>query len=434
MARVNPFKPNSPVNPGMFVGRLAEVERLEAHLVQARAGNPSNFMITGERGIGKSSLLNYFKWVAEGKIGIGTEQEREDMKFLVLDTDVDSTTSQFTLIRKFDLALRKELAESEPARAFLNKVWGFVERIEAKGLKLGRPAENHTIDDLLFDEFAYSLSETVERICDDAAPTLFNAKYDGVVILIDEADSGAKALQLGGFCKLLTERLERRSCNHVVLGLAGLGGIRSALSQSHASAPRLFDEISLGRLSDDEVNLVVDFCLERALQDNGTRTVITDGARKHIVAFSEGYPHFVQQFGFSAFSADDDNVVDEKDFREGAFGKQGALEKIGDRYYRDNFYNKILQDSYRQVLHVMALHLDSWVTKAQIRANFKGKTTTLDNALHALRERGIILSKEGARGVYRLQHKGFAVWIKLHKTDPDTVERSVPEPSTSDPN
>lgn len=61
MARVNPFRPNSPVAPGMFVGRLPQVEALEEALLQTRTGRPKNFMITGERGIGKTSLLQYFK-------------------------------------------------------------------------------------------------------------------------------------------------------------------------------------------------------------------------------------------------------------------------------------------------------------------------------------------------------------------------------------
>jgi hypothetical protein len=385
-------------------------------------------MITGERGIGKSSLLNYFKWVAEGAIDFGGDAG-ERMKFLVLDTDIDGTTSQLTLIRKFELALRKVLAETEPARAFLNEAWDFVQRIEAKGIKIAKAGDQ--VDDLLFDEFTYSLSRTVERICDAGASTLFNAKYDGMLILIDEADNGSKQLQLGTFCKLLTERLERRNCTHVVIGLAGLDSLRSALAQSHPSASRIFDEVRLGRLTDLEVNQVLDLCLERALKDNGRETTISGDARRKIVALSDGYPHFVQQFGFSAFAADEDDVIDERDFREGAFGKQGAMEKIGDRYYRDDFYNKIQQENYRQVLRVMANHLDSWVTKAEIRAKFKGKTSTLDNALHALRERGIILVKEGARGIYRLQHKGFALWIKLYTTDPDLFERSVPEPSAS---
>src|SRR5712664_3853057 len=115
MPKINPFKPNSPVNPGMFVGRTGELDRLESHLVQTRAGNPSNFTVTGERGIGKSSLLNYFKWVAEGRIPIDSGRAgAQKVKFLILDTDIDIATTRLGLIRKFELALRKALDKSEP--------------------------------------------------------------------------------------------------------------------------------------------------------------------------------------------------------------------------------------------------------------------------------------------------------------------------------
>jgi AAA ATPase domain len=251
MAKINPFKPNSPVNPGMFVGRVDEIDRLETHLVQTRAGNPSNFMVTGERGIGKSSLLNYFKWVAEGSVDFGGGNG-ERMKFLVLDTDLDNTTSQLGLIRKFELALRKTLDKSEPARRFLKNAWQFLERVEAAGVTFGRAVEQ-TDDALIFDEFVYSLADTAQRVCENEAEGLFSARYDGVLILIDEADSASRQLGLGTFCKLLSERLERRGCRRVMVGLAGLDNLRSVLTQSHSSAPRLFDEIRIGRLSDDEV-------------------------------------------------------------------------------------------------------------------------------------------------------------------------------------
>ena len=60
----------------MFVGRIPQVEALEHALLQTRAGKPKNFMLTGERGIGKTSLLQYFKWVAEGRISIGSNTDK----------------------------------------------------------------------------------------------------------------------------------------------------------------------------------------------------------------------------------------------------------------------------------------------------------------------------------------------------------------------
>ena len=98
----------------------------------------------------------------------------------------------------------------------------------------------------------------------------------------------------------------------------------------------------------------------------------------------------------------------------GAIGDGGAIELIGNRYYRDNFYNKIQKDSYRQVLRIMAGRLGEWISKTEIRVLFKGRDFILNNAIKALRDRKIILSKEGERGVYRLQHRAFAFWIKLY--------------------
>jgi DNA-binding IscR family transcriptional regulator len=69
----------------------------------------------------------------------------------------------------------------------------------------------------------------------------------------------------------------------------------------------------------------------------------------------------------------------------------------------------------------MANKMNDWVSKAEIRKLYKGDSSTLDNALLALRNRTIILSKEGEKGVYRLQHKGFAMWIKLYTTDPSQL-------------
>jgi Cdc6-like AAA superfamily ATPase len=391
MAKVNPFRPTSPVNPGMFVGRLPELERLESHLFQTRAGNPSNFMVTGERGIGKSSLLNYIKAVAMGEI---SSIEEETTKFLVVDIDIDQNTSQLGLVKKIELGLRKGLSQTETARHFLSEAWGFLQRFEAGGVKLN-PDSTDNRDETILEEFSYSLAETCNRICGgQSESTSFGAKYDGVLVLVDEADNGSKSLGLGSFFKLVTERLQRRGCEHVMVGLAGLPTLRDVLFSSHPSSLRIFEENILDRLTDKEVGRVIDTCMRHA-----TDHKVTDNGTSELINLSEGYPHFIQQFGYSAFAVDSDNLIDQQDVLVGAFGPRGALDVIGDRYYRDDFYNRIQKESYRQVLRIMADKLDAWVTKQEIRGKFKGNDSTLDNAIKALRDRHIILSREGERGI-----------------------------------
>lgn len=68
------------------------------------------------------------------------------------------------------------------------------------------------------------------------------------------------------------------------------------------------------------------------------------------------------------------------------------------------------------MLRIMAGNLDGWVTRAQLKAKFSGSASSLDNALVALRKRRIIVAKEDQKGVYRLQQKGFAFWIRLQGT------------------
>jgi hypothetical protein len=170
-------------------------------------------------------------------------------------------------------------------------------------------------------------------------------------------------------------------------------------------------------VAEDEVNRVIDVCLEEANKQNVNKTSIESDAKEVLISLSEGFPHFIQQFGYSAFALDSDDIISKQDVENSAFGPRGALEIIGNRYYRYDFYEKIQKESYRQVLRIMADDLDNWVSRDKIKSQFKGVDSILNNAIKALRDRHIILSKEGERGTYRLQHKGFALWIKLHMQD-----------------
>jgi hypothetical protein len=410
MARINPFAPNSPVAPGMFVGRLPQVDALEKALLQTRAGRPKGFMLTGERGIGKTSLLQYFKWVAQGHIPISLTGEK--VKFLVVELDLDSSSTDVGLIRRVELGLKREFSKTDPALSFLKKSWEFLQRLEACGVKL-RESEPATDPETLYDEFAYSLASTTSRISEPDAASDFGAKYDGVILLIDEADNAPKSLRLGAFLKLLSERVQRAGCNRLMIGLAGMPTLREVLREGHPSSLRIFDELPLDTLTQNEVSQVIDRALDVANQDNEEQTTINEEGRATLIHFSEGYPHFIQEFGYSAFAADTDMVIDQMDVINGGFDPMGAMDKIGDRYYRGDFYKKIQTPSYRQVLRIMAESGNKWVSKGDIKESFPGNTTTLNNAIKALVDRKIILPKEGARGIYRLQHRGFALWIKL---------------------
>jgi Cdc6-like AAA superfamily ATPase/biotin operon repressor len=420
--KYNPFCPNTPVRPGMFVGRLSEIESLENSLLQAKNGQPNHFILIGERGIGKTSMMIYCKFLAEGELAVDGQR----FNFLVLDLDLDSSSTPKGFVERIELQLRNTLGKTEKARDCLARVWDFLQRIKVMDSGIEQTQRASLSSEVFLEQFATSFSETVHRICSPQSEgDVFSARYDGILFLVDEADSVSKEFGIGSFFKQFLERLQRKECNNVLVGLAGLPELRNKLRDSHPSSLRIFSEVSLDRLSTEEINTVIDICLEEAQGKNGKKTTITDTAKSFLASFSEGFPHYLHQFGHSAFAIDSNDEIDEQDVMDGGLGNKGALELIGNRYYRDDYYNKVKEESYRQVLRIMADDLDGWVSKQKIKSKFKGREVTLNNAIKALRDRGIISNKEGAVGIYKLQNKGFALWIKLYTKDETTLIEEI---------
>lgn len=406
--KLNPFNPNSPTGIGVFAGRIKEIEAIEQIMLQTKGNKGHGFLLLGQRGIGKTSLLNLVKYQAEGRIKI----KNETLNFLVVEIDITRDTNLYTIIKKIELALKRKLAKSEPTRKLFSDIWNFLGRVEIAGVRVDTSREYDK--ELLFEEFSYSLADTLKRISSKNGER-FESIHDGILLIIDESDNASKDLDLGTFLKLLFERLQKEGTEQLMIGVAGLPKTKEILIESHPSSIRIFEELNLDRLTDNDIKYVIKRVLDHSQELNGHRTEIDAQAENNLVRLSEGFPHFIHQYGYCAFDLSDGKIITDENVQDGAFGNNGAIEKIGDKYYRDDFYNKIKVDSYRQVLVIMAEKLDLWVTKKHIKSKFKGQSSTLDNAINALRTRGIILSKEGTKGTYRLQDKGFAWWIAMNQ-------------------
>lgn len=62
----NPFLPGYPIYPSNFVGRKNEVETIIRYLPRViKQGIPEHFFITGRRGMGKTSFIQYVASIAE---------------------------------------------------------------------------------------------------------------------------------------------------------------------------------------------------------------------------------------------------------------------------------------------------------------------------------------------------------------------------------
>jgi hypothetical protein len=402
VSKFNPFRPNHIVHPGMFAGRYEEMVALERALFQTMNGNPAHFLIEGERGIGKSSVLLNISWVATGQLDPFEIQNK--FNFITVSTSLDDRHGFADIVQTIALELRRQIAAREPAQELAKTTWDFLKKWEVAGVRFKDENKREAKESELVEDLSFALAQSLER--------LGNA-VDGVLILMDEADKPPVSSHLGALLKQLTERLTIRNCDRVCIGLAGLTAAREKLRQSHESSLRLFNIFSLEPLSSQDTFKVIRLGLEEAKRNNGVEVTITDDGKQLLSFFTQGYPHFIQQFAYCAFEVDDDNEIDEDDVWKGAYKENGALKQLGLKYFEKQYFDQIGSDEYRQILRVMGEHMDRWVTKAEIRKEAVGiKAYTLDNALAALKTRRIILPKPGSKGTYRLPSRSFAVWIR----------------------
>ena len=159
---------------------------LEKALFQAKHGNPDHFIISGERGIGKSSLLYYMTILAKGNI---SSLDDIVFRFLVLNIELIPTNTYTDIIKKVGAEFQREIAGHERAKELAKSVWDFLSRWQAFGISYKAPEKTESAPELL-EDLIHTVSEVLARLI----PTL-----DGLLLLIDEADKPAAEAHLGQF-------------------------------------------------------------------------------------------------------------------------------------------------------------------------------------------------------------------------------------------
>lgn len=402
--RFNPFKPNGMAGPDMFVGRVEEIITIEKCLFQTMHNNPQHFLIQGERGIGKSSLMLTAKILAQGDAsGVNFKGK---FNFLCVSVDLGKCGTQMQVIQKIGRGLRTEIGRHSEIKKNASAFWDFLTNWEVMGVKYNRGSPTADTDEASH-QLVVQLSKFIESVDD----------LHGVVILLDEADAPAIEADLGAFLKLTAERLQRESCNKVLFGIAGLPNALPKMKASHESSPRLFEILTLETLEISERRTVIERGIARANEKNDVQVSIDEDALDYLCAMSEGYPHFLQQFSYCAFEANTDDVIDIGDIVEGAYQDNGAINQLGAKFFSDMYHARISSDDYRRVLNMLADHGDDWTKRGDIQKKTGLSEHTVTNALRTLLAKGIILKDESRLGFYRLPTKSFAVWINATKRE-----------------
>lgn len=330
---VDPFFPNRPVDdPNRFEGRKAKVDEIIDAFFQTLHSNPSHAIITGERGIGKSSLLFQSSLLAAGnqalanKFGFPTEET----KFNFHTSWVDCVSEQ-TLENLIE-AILAELQSS--LKKHIN---GWNLEIDIAGfIKLSKKEEKEKSILNLVTQFVKEI--------DSVHKELEKKGKDGLIIFIDEIDRLDPAIGIATFLKLSVEKMSRDGLKKVIFFSAGIKGAVQKMGTEHASILRTLKDIPIDRFDDDE--------LKEILIDGFKKVGATyeEEVLDKCAAFSAGFPEPTHLIGSEILTVSDDNHLDVEDFEK-------AKKKVVTEVRKNNLETKLKgagSGKYQLILEAMA--------------------------------------------------------------------------------
>jgi hypothetical protein len=325
----NPFTPGAGSRPPLLVGRDAQLETMSVAVQRMDLGRfERSILLTGLRGVGKTVLLNEFGRIAEGHGWVHEHIEATE------DTRVASAVA--TLARRVLLELSVKERVKDRARAGLGALRAFVKVHVPTGdggaLTIDlepRPglADSGDLDGDLGGVFR-EVGETAR------------AGRTGVLFTIDELQYLSKS-ELGALIVGL-HRVSQLGLPLLVAG-AGLPSLPGLAGEARSYAERLFSYVDVGSLVDDDARRA----LVEPVEEEGSEW--EPAAVDLVIAQTEGYPYFLQEFGKQAWNVADGPTITTADVTASA---TLALDELDHGFFRSRIDKT--NDSERDYLRAMA--------------------------------------------------------------------------------
>lgn len=301
----NPFT-NLPLdNPNIFSGREQEVFYMVNALYQTMYRKPKHVFVSGERGIGKSSYVKQIELIANGDMTlidkVGIDRSNIDFNFIIakhicletnsLEEIVDSLTQNL----KYKLRMLPDLND-KGFNVDLELNLGIVKTT----FKAESEAEHISPD--IINKFANLLKRISDKIANNRS---------GILIIIDELDRVVDKINFGSFFKALTEKLVDEGATNISIILVGINGAMGVMEKQHASIRRVFHEIQIPLLKENERKDIIVNALNEV--DTTVEKIVLDEVSK----VSDGFPAPIHVVGESMFEADNDSHIDMSDYENG---------------------------------------------------------------------------------------------------------------------
>lgn len=278
----NPFSPGAGSPPPELVGREAILEGgkiLFARVIQSRS--EKSFLLTGLRGVGKTVLLNEMAKLASLAKYHTILIEAHENKSLAAILVPQLRTLLFSLNRLANAGNK--------AKRALRVLKSFVNAIK---IKVGDIEFGMGIDPELGSADSGDLEVDLPYLFTIIAEAAFEKKV-AIAILIDEIQYFS--MQEISALIMAMHKMQQQQLPLVLIG-AGLPNLPALMGESKSYAERLFRFPVVGPLSQSDVALA----LQDPVKASGVK--FTLDALKEIYRLTQGYPYFVQEWGYQCWN------------------------------------------------------------------------------------------------------------------------------------
>lgn len=284
----NPYTPNAGAPPRFLAGRAQEIEDFRVLLRRLANGyTEQSVIITGLRGVGKTVLLGQYERIAEEENWVPVVAE------VSKNTPFGPQIANLSRRALFQVSPKARWGQRAAQAAAVIK--SFSLSVHADGAMTAgldvEPAWGTADTGSLNDD----LADVFQAIGEAAGE-----KKRGVVFLFDEIQFLAKA-ELEALIGAVHRTVQRQL--PVTFAGAGLPGLPGLAGNAKSYAERLFKFSSIGQLPRAAA---VQAIVEPAKAEGVT---FQPEAIEFILAYTQGYPYFIQEFGRAAWNTADGPVI-----------------------------------------------------------------------------------------------------------------------------
>ena len=363
----NPFSPGAGSPPPELVGRepILENARILLERVSTMRSEKS-ILLTGLRGVGKTVLLNEINHIAENigyKTVIKEVHENKPLGALLA-----------LPLRKLLFSLDRSASAGNKAKKALRVLKSFASAVKVKvgEVELGLDIE---------PELGTADSGDIEEDLPDlfiAVAEAAKEKHCAIALLLDEVQYLAKE-ELSALIMAM-HKIQQKQLPLAFIG-AGLPVLPALAGDSKSYAERLLQFPNIGPLTQTETM--------RALQDplENTGVSFTEAATNEIFQLTEGYPYFLQEWGYQAWNLTIEQEIDLTLIQETT---SKVIKRLDENFFRVRFDR--LTPNEKQYLRAMAEMGKGPHRTSDIAELLQSKLSSLGPVRSRLIKKGMIFS------------------------------------------